>query len=48
LLARLSFALQQTEFKSIIERQLLRDEILNQAESIDKIVAAASATSKGN
>ncbi len=48
LLARLSFALQQTEFKSIIERQLLRDEILNQAEAIDKIVAAASATSKGN
>jgi nitrogen PTS system EIIA component len=48
LLARLSFALQQPDFKSAIAHQSLRDEVLKQADAIDKMVAAASVTGKGN
>jgi nitrogen PTS system EIIA component len=48
LLARLSFALQQPEFKSVIERQALRDELLKHADAIDKMVAASSVARKGN
>jgi PTS system nitrogen regulatory IIA component len=36
LLARLSFALQQTEFKSVVARKDLREELFRAAESIDQ------------
>jgi nitrogen PTS system EIIA component len=48
LLARLSYALQQPEFKSVIKHQALRDEMLKQADAIDKMVTAASTGSEGN
>ncbi|MFH1886386.1 MAG: PTS sugar transporter subunit IIA, partial [Pseudomonadota bacterium] len=38
LLSRLSFALQQTEFKTVIARQALRDELFCQAEKIDMMI----------
>jgi PTS system nitrogen regulatory IIA component len=48
LLARLSYALQQPKFKSVINHQALRDEVLKQADAIDKMVTAASKGTEGN
>ena len=48
LLARLSYALQQPEFKGVIKHQSLRDEVLKQADAIDNIVTASSKGTEGN
>jgi nitrogen PTS system EIIA component len=48
LLARLSFALQQPDFKNAIAHQAVRDEVLEQAVAVDKMVANASDSSQGN
>jgi nitrogen PTS system EIIA component len=48
LLARLSFALQQHDFKNTIAHQPLRDEVLEQAVAVDKMVANASDSRQGN
>ena len=48
LLARLSYALQQPEFKNVIEHQALRDDVLKQADAIDNMVTAASICTEGN
>ena len=46
ILSRLSFALQQPSFKAVITEQALRDEILSEAEKIDKMLTKL-ATDRG-
>jgi nitrogen PTS system EIIA component len=41
LLARLSFALQQPEFKTLVTRKVLREEFFRAAESMDRSIEAA-------
>lgn len=48
LLARLSYALQQPDFKNAIARKSLRDEVVKQAEAIDHEVVKISSGAKGS
>jgi nitrogen PTS system EIIA component len=48
LLARLSYALQQPDFKHAITRKSLRDEVFKQAETLDAMVSKVSSGAKGN
>jgi len=48
LLSRLSFAMRQPDFKAAIARKAPREEILQQAEVIDKTVTVQNPTDRGN